>query len=358
MKDYSIGKSRRNFDMLWRNLAIFAITALIVGTFLLREVYSRSLQPVSSSQQSILVTIPEGASIMDISQKLRDMGLIKNSWSFEWYVRNNKIHDRLQAGTYYLSPSQGVVGVIGSITNGVVATDLFTILPAQRLDQVQSALINNGGFSPEEASDALNPDNYQDHPALEGLPTGASLEGYVYPESFQTSSKTTAQDLVRLSLDELNKVLTDEIKAAAAENDLSIHEFMTIASIVENEVGNNEDRRTVAQVFLTRYKNKIQLGSDVTSIYGALRDSVELPLDATEAVVVAIGHDSVYNTRIYDGLPPGPISNISKSTLEALANPTDTDYLYFVSGDDGKTYFSHTLDQHESLTAQYCKEGC
>ena len=92
----------------------------------------------------------------------------------------------------------------------------------------------------------------------------------------------------------------------------------------------------------------MRLGSDSTAIYGAAVNGLEL----------AIFADTPYNTRIYSGLPPGPISNISQQSLDAVANPSDTQYLYFVSGDDGKTYFAETLAEHEANTAKYCIELC
>jgi len=90
------------------------------------------------------------------------------------------------------------------------------------------------------------------------------------------------------------------------------------------------------------------LGSDVTAFYGAFIDGEE----------PSVFHDSPYNTRLYEGFPPGPISNVSEVSLQAVANPSKTDYLYFVAGDDGKTYFSRTNEEHEALTEQHCKTLC
>ena len=127
-----------------------------------------------------------------------------------------------------------------------------------------------------------------------------------------------------------------------------MHEGVILASIIEQEVSSDSDRPIVAQVFLTRHKIGMQLGSDVTAFYGAYIAGVE----------PTVSYDSPYNTRLHSGMPPGPISNVSKSSLHAVASPANTDYLYFVAGDDGKTYFSHTLDMHQELTRQHCKTLC
>jgi UPF0755 protein len=347
LKDYMIGEKQRNYNKLWRNLAIIAVIVLFGTTVAIREVYNQALLPVSASQQNIIITIPTGSTITEISNQLHEQGLIKHAWAFEWYVRNNNVRDKLQAGTYYLRPSQGVANIVDAITNGKVAVDLFTILPAQRLDQIQNALVNNGGFTAEEVQEALKPENYNEHPALTDKPKGASLEGYIFPESFQITTETTAQDIIRRSLDEFQKYLTPEIREAVNKQGLTLHEAITLASIVETEVSEPNDRKIVAQIFLSRLKNNIKLESDITVIYGALRDGLKEGL---------LKHDSVYNTYNHPGLPPGPISNVSFSSLSAVANPSNTDYLYFVSGDDGKTHFSHTLAEHERLTAEHCKK--
>jgi len=108
----------------------------------------------------------------------------------------------------------------------------------------------------------------------------------------------------------------------------------------------------------------MQLGSDVTAIYGAITEGVDLPADPAAAASRAIAYDSPYNTRKYNGLPPGPISNVGVLSLEAIANPAATDYLYFVAGDPdaegrpGKTYFARTIEEHEANVATHCKKLC
>jgi UPF0755 protein len=348
MKDYTIGEKKRDLNKLWRVLSIVVVVILVVTTVFIRQVYNTALQPVSASQHNVLVTVPTGATIEEIAKRLEDAGLIKHAWAFEWYVRNNNIRDKLQAGTYYLRPNQGVKSVVEALTQGKIAANLFTILPGQRLSQIATALEVNGGFKAADVEKALSPDNYADHPALTDKPAGASLEGYLYPESFQKIAETKPETIIRQSLDEMQKHLTPDIREAFVRQGLTVHQGVTLASIVEREVSKPEDRKIVAQVFLSRLKLGMMLQSDVTVIYGALKAGQEPRLD----------FDSDYNTYKHTGLPPGPISNVSANTLEAVAAPADTDYLYFVAGDDGKTYFSHTVAEHDKLVAEHCKRLC
>jgi UPF0755 protein len=320
---------------------------LLLTVGFIRHNYYENLKPVSNSQKSQLVTVESGATAAGIAVKLKKAGVIRQTWAFEWYVRNHNLRDKLQAGSYYLQPSQSVADIADILTKGKVATDLFTILPGKRIDQIKAAMVN-AGFKPDEVEQAFNPELYKNHPALVDKPAGASLEGYLYPESFQKQPDTKPSTIITASLNEMQKRLTPDVRAAYAREGLTTHQGIILASIVEQEVSNSADRPTVAQVFFKRLQNNMQLGSDVTAFYGAIM----------AGKAPSVSYDSPYNTRIHAGLPPGPISNVTVSSLQAVAAPSSTDYVYFVAGDDGKTYFSHTLAEHEDLTKQHCKKLC
>jgi UPF0755 protein len=349
-----ISYSLRSGNGAWkRALVICGLILLIILSgviYSVRRVYTENLQPVSAAQRSQQVTIPIGSSAKEIAIILKDAGLIRETWAFEWYVRNHNLRDKMQAGTYSLRPNQGVAEIATILTQGKVATDLVTILPAQRLDQIRTSLINSG-FAAEDVDNALKPELYTDHPALVDKPAGASLEGYLYPETFQKTANTKPEEIIRAALDETQARLTPEVRAGIVKQGLTVHQGIVLASIVEQEVSNGDDRKVVAQVFLKRLHENITLGSDVTAFYGAI-------MAGQEPKISSVNLDTPYNTRIHAGLPPGPISNISGSSLSAVANPASTNYLFFVAGDDGKTYFSNTQAEHEALTREHCKKLC
>ncbi len=323
------------------------LVAVLASALVIHKVYQDNLRPTSQSQRGQQVTIPLGSSTAQIASTLKQAGVIRQAWAFEWYVRINDLRDKLQAGTYLFRYSQSLPDIATIITHGKVATDLVTILPAQRLDQIRQTLINSG-FGTKAVSSALDPSNYDNHPALVDKPVGASLEGYLYPDTWQKTAETNPRTIVQESLDEMQKHLTPGLRAAIVRQGLTVHQGVILASIVEQEAGNNADKPTIAQVFLLRFRTHMVLGSDVTAIYGSLRAGQG----------TSLSYNSPYNTRINGGLPPGPISNVSESSLQAVAHPAKTKYLYFVAGDDGVTYFSKTLAEHESLTAQHCKKLC
>ncbi len=343
-----LGSRKRKRRYLWLLLPLVIIVGLAIAGWSVRRSYMQAITARDPAiKQNSVVTVKTGATVQEVAQELESRQIIKKAWAFEWYIRSRNVRDKLQAGSFPLSPSMSVQEIVSTITQGKVATDLFTILPAQRLDQVESAFVK-AGYTQDDVVKAFAPSLYADHPALTDKPKDASLEGYLYPESFQRTADTTAQTIVRASLDEMARALTPGVRAGITKQGITVHQGVVLASIVEKEVSSTNERAMAAQVFLLRIKKGIPLGSDVTAYYGA--DIVGL----THSVVT----DTPYNTRIHAGLPPGPVGNVSSSSLKAVASPTNTDYLFFVSGDDGITRFSHTQKEHESLTKQYCKKLC
>ncbi len=332
------------FVWLVGGLVVLAIAAMI----LVRHIYHENLKPVSRVRTVHVITIPQGSSAGKIAAILKKDGVIRSDWAFQWYVSSQEARDKLQAGSYALRPSQSVAEIVSIMTQGRVTTALVTIPPGRRIDEVRSILINSG-FDASAVDKALNPDLYRSHPALVELPKEiTSLEGYIYPESIQKDANTTPQLLLAKFLDEMQKRLTPDIRNSFASQGLTVYQGITLASIVEMEVSKSADRPMVAQVFLSRLKQNMVLGSDVTAFYGSIL--------ADKAPSVTF--DSPYNTHLHSGLPPGPISNVSADSLSAVAHPAATDWLYFVAGDDGNTYFSHTLQEHQALVAEHCKKLC
>ncbi|MDZ7744738.1 MAG: endolytic transglycosylase MltG [Candidatus Saccharibacteria bacterium] len=356
MNNYTSNGSQRNWPKVVLIVLVVFIFIVVGAGAWAHNTYMENLKPVSNSETSQSITIELGATPTEIANLLQNEGLIKSTWAFEWYVRNTGLRDKIQAGTYSLKPSLSTQEIVDTLTHGRVETDLVTILPGKRLDEVKDALINHG-FEPQAVERALEADNYANHPALADKPDSASLEGYLYPESFHKTAETTPEQIIEASLDEMHKRLTDEIRSGITNQGLSVHQGIILASIIEQEVSdhNPEDRPKVAQVFLRRLDEGMALESNATTDYGAILDN-KPPTSS---------YSSLYNTYQNPGLPPGPISNVTLSSLEAVVRPADTNYLFFVSGDDcleaGGTctnYFSHTNEEHQRNVQLYCRERC
>lgn len=348
MAEYSLYARVRRWPKRLFYAAALVLVLLVAAVVVVRQTYTNNLRPVSNSTEEKVITIEPDTPVSEIAQNLYDQGLIRQVWAFERYVRSTNLGSRLQAGTYKFSPSLSAQQIAARMADGKVAVDLVTILPGHRLDQVEEAFIK-AKFDPAAVKAALDPAQYAGSPALADKPQDASLEGFLYPESYQKDARTDPRTVIGLAISEMEKRLTPELRADFAKQGLSVYQAVTLASVVEKEVANAQDRAQVAQVFYKRLRGGIALESDATAIYGAVLAGEPRP---------SVRFQSSYNTYSNKGLPPGPISNVTESSLRAVARPAATDWTYFVSGDDGRTHFSKTLEEHEALTAQYCRKLC
>jgi len=345
---YHMGsKQRRPWLRRVLKAAGVLVLLLVLATLAVWRFYHLNLRPVSNIGAPQTITVDSGATPTQIANVLHNKRLIRNAWTFEAYIRHEGVGADLQAGTYSLSPTQDVPSIVAQLTHGKVSTKLATILPGQRLDQIKQALLNDG-FSEADVDAALDPSAYAGNAALVDKPAGNNLEGYLYPDSFQRTALTKPSSIIQESIAEMQSHLTPDIRAAFAKEGLSTYQGIILASVVEQEVSNPSDRAQAAQVFLKRLSVGMPLGSDVTAMYGS-----RLAGKGT-----SLTYDTPYNTLLHTGLPPTPISNVDDNALQAVAHPANTDWLFFVAGDDGVTHFSHTLQEHQALTQQYCHKLC
>lgn len=331
-------------------LLIGLTVVLILCSLLVWHKYNNDLKPVSDNQTTQIFTVESGSSVSEIAGSLEKAGLIRSAWAMELYTHRKDLGTDLKAGTYALSPSQDLPSIVDTLTEGEVTTRLVTILPGRRIDQVRADLINSG-FTPTSVDSALEPANYADMPVLAFKPADVdTLEGLLWPESFQKQPDTDPSTIIRQSLQVMGERLTPDVQAAFAAQGLTTYQGLTLASMIEQEVGSGKagEQAQVAQVFLSRLKNGSTLGSDVTARYGAVQ----------AGRAPSLSYDSPYNTLMHKGLPPTPISTISAASLYAATHPASTNWLYFVSGDNGTTYFSNTLEEHEAKAKQYCHKLC
>ncbi len=331
-------------------ILVSLVMILVAGSVLVWQKYENDLHSVNDNQATQIFTVESGSSVADIATGLEKVQLIRSAWAMKLYVHKEELGDKLQAGTYALSPSQDTPTIVKTLTQGKVTTKLVTIVPGQRIDQVRATFINSG-FTPTSVDSALTPGQYADLPVMAFKPADVNtLEGLLWPNSYQKNPDTDPSLIIREALKEMGDKLTPEVQAAFAAQGLNTYQGVTLASMVEQEVGSGKatEQAQVAQVFLSRLKAGSTLGSDVTARYGAVAAGKSPSLT----------YDSPYNTLIHKGLPPTPISIISANSLAAATHPAATSWLYFVTGDNGTTYFSNTLQEHEAKAQQYCHKLC
>ncbi|MBR3144069.1 endolytic transglycosylase MltG [Candidatus Saccharibacteria bacterium] len=242
----------------------------------------------------------------------------------------------------------------------------FEIKPGETIFDIKSNLLRvnrDGGteveeptpyYTAEEIDAAFNATyNYA---FFNDRPAGVGLEGYLFPEKYNFYSSASVEDIIKTFLDGMNRVITEnKLEEAYATNGLSLYEGIVLASVVQKEVP-PQDMPTAAQVFLSRIDYGMTLGSDATVTYAL--NVVDPDRLVYQDNAAALEIDSCYNTRLYAGLPCGPVSNPGLSALTAVAHPTDTSYLFFLTGDDGVTYYSYTQAEHDENINLHCGELC
>lgn len=350
MARYSSNRHKRMLGLPRRVWFLFALLVILLigGTIAARLVYNQELQPYNTSQQTQIFSVTEGSSVKQIADELETKHLIRSSWALQLYVHTKELSADLQAGTYAFSPSQTTPEIVTTMIKGRVTSNLVTILPGRRIDQVTADLINDG-YSPSAVSSALQPNQYSNLPVLAFKPSSVTtLEGLLWPDSFDRTATTPLTFLIHESLVEMGEHLTEQVQAAFASEGLTTYQGIILGSMVDQEVSNSSDQAQVAQVFLSRLRAGMPLGSDVTANYGAI----------IAGQAPSLSYDSAYNTLLRSGLPPTPISTLSESSLSAATHPAATNWLYFVTGDNGVTYFSNTLMQQQANTAKYCHKLC
>lgn len=329
-------------------LSLVGLALLIVGGL---SWYLFALQPRDSTTSPQPVMVEQGMTPRSIANLLEDKRIIRSAVAFELYTMLGGYAGSLQAGSYQLSAAQSVPDIVEELLGGRDDVVNVIVVPGMTLKKLADPTVKNSlaaqGFSQTEIEEAFNAT--YDSPVLADRPVGESLEGYIFPDTYQIRRQDGLKSLVTRALNELHGHLQSEgMLAKFTAHGLTLHEAITLASLVQLEVTPAADQKQVAQVFLSRLAINMSLGSDVTFVYAANQAGVTPTAD----------FDSPYNTRLYPGLPPGPISNMGLSALQAVANPASGDYLYFVSGDDGVTHFTHTYEEHQIATATYCQTLC
>jgi UPF0755 protein len=337
-------KRRRKPILIVAVTVIALFTVMIAGLIIWYQTQLAAVSP--GSDEKVKVTVQPGSGVKTIAEQLKRSGLIRSDVGFDWYIRLNGKSAQLQSGTYRLGKGEDVPTIVGHLTSGTTDTFSITFLPGATLEKHRQTLIDTG-YDAARVDEALA--KRYDHPVFAGKPASADLEGYIYGETYNFPADASVEDILIRSFDELEAVVAgNDLVSRYKQQGFSLYQGITMASIIQREVITAQDAAQVAQVFKKRYDMDMPLGSDVTYQYIADKTGQARSVDI----------DSPYNTRRYPGLPPGPISSPGLAALKAVGSPAPGDYLYFLSGDDDKTYFARTNEEHERNIRDHCQEKC
>lgn len=333
----------------WKWILGIIVTIVVLLLAAVGGAYVWYTQQLSSahpdSTETVRLNVASGSTAADVASQLADKQMIKNEIAFEVYYR---IHQStgLKAGVYVLTKGMSVSEIVDHLESGKPDEFTLTFLPGGTLADARKVL-EGAGYSTADINTSFS--KTYTGPLFDGKPAGSDLEGYIYGDTYNFYTGASVDDVLEKIFDHMYEdIKANNLEAGYAAQGMSLYQGITFASIVQTEVSNKDDMSKVSQVFHKRLATDMPLGSDVTFIYGARKLGVAPSVDL----------DSPYNTRAHKGLPPGPVSNPGISALVAGASPANTDYLYFVAGDDGVTYFSKTNEEHEAATRAHCQVNC
>jgi UPF0755 protein len=308
--------------------------ALYFGYFL--------MSPAGFDQKEEIFIVKKGSGLKSVSSELERRKLIKSGDLFMfWALLKGGARD-IKAGEYSLNQSMSPVRIVTMLASGAVKTHPLTIPEGLTADQIADILAQNG-LVDKSAFIALALD--KNLAAFYHI-DGPSLEGYLFPDTYLLSRDRGAREVIDIMVKRFWHIFNNLEKDQKPP--LSLREIVTLASIVEKETGLAEERPLIASVFLNRLKKRMRLESDPTVIYGLKDFDGNLTKKDLQS-------PNPYNTYRHRGLPPGPIANPGSDSLNAVLNPVRTEYLYFVSKNDGSHHFSTTLKEHNRAVVRYQK---
>ncbi len=300
------------------------------------------LSPVVASAPDALVEVRSGASLGEVSHELESRGLVRSAIAFKSLARYRKQAGELQVGEYRLSAALAPGEILSRIVEGRVAT--YEVVIPEGLTAAQVAL----RLESAELADAADFTAVVQDPASAAAlgVEGATLEGYLFPDTYRLPRGLASRDIAKILVDRFIEVWR-EIEPRARDQKCSMREVVTLASIIEKETAARDERPLIASVFRNRLKRGMRLETDPTVIYGIPDFDGNLRRRDLENA------GNPYNTYMIPGLPPGPIANPGAEALRAVVNPAESDYLFFVSRNDGTHVFSKTYREHVLAVNQY-----
>jgi UPF0755 protein len=311
-----------------------------------------ALKPVDpDSKQKITVEIPIGSGVSTISQILEDSGVIKNARVFKYYVKFNN-ETGFMAGEYKMEPSMTIRQIVDSLKTGKVMQEVvikITVPEGKNLEEIATIIAEKTKRNQEDVIKQLNDPifieeliaKYPDVLSEELLkPTiKYPLEGYLFPATYPFYTENPSiEEIVTVMLDK-TKTVVDDYRGQMEEKQMTVHELLTMSSLIEEEATEKVDRHKIASVFYNRIDAGMPLQTDPTVLYALGEHKDRVYYKDLEV-------DSPYNTYKHTGLTPGPIANAGTSSIEAALSPAETDYLYFLATPEGDVLFSKTNDEH------------
>ena len=343
---------------------VFLISIIFVFLliFISIVVYFSKLKAVSKDNLVVNFKVEEGDTYYNIASKLEDANLIKSSLAYKIFLKTHK-KGTLKVGLYELNQNMSVSEIVSSLSSDKYKEDHITITFKEGINmkKIASLIEENTDNTADDVYNLLKDQDYIDSlinnywfitDEIKNPNIYYPLEGYLFPNTYEFNVDASVKDIFKVLLDQMDLELS-KYKSQIDASGFTVHQLLTLASIVELEAGTSHERNGVASVFYNRIRDGWTLGSDVTTYYAAGKSFKE------DLLASELQECNAYNTRgtCFSGLPVGPISSPSSESIEGVMNPTSSDYYYFVADKNGNTYFTKTDSEHRQVIAQLKRDG-
>jgi UPF0755 protein len=325
-------------------LLLVVVVALGVAAFQAIRWAEGPVIPTQEHLPSKAVVIPDGSTFQYVAALLEREGLIKNRFVFVLFAKSQSADRKVHAGEYELNPGMTPAEILSKLLNGQVLLHPLTVPEGLTITQIAD-LASQQGLT--DRVELLRLAKDREFIASLGI-KAETLEGYLYPDTYKFPRPIKAREVLVAMVEQLRQVVRPDLLARMQELRMTMHEVLTLASVIEKETGSGGERPEISAVFHNRLKKHIPLQSDPTVIYG-------LPAFDGNLHKKDLSSPSPYNTYRVQGLPPGPIANPGIQAIRATLYPSDSRSLYFVSRNDGTHQFSATLIEHNKAVEKYQK---
>lgn len=331
-----LGKPKTKYILLISTCIIMLFTAMVFYIFL-----SGNTQ---NNAPTTKIVITDGMTASELAAELEAKGVLKHKLGFLIMGKVYNYDTQIHPGIFYLTPDMRISTIWNAILFGnnelivrITIPEGFTVEQIADLLE-QKNLVKSAEF--KKIAKNFAPYDYM-KPATENPDTKYAVEGFLFPDTYEISKESSAEDILKLMINNFNKKFTPEKRKLAESRNISIYQVVTLASIVEKEAKLAQDRPIIAQVFFSRLQIDMPLQSDATIQYASDKHIDDFTIAHTKM-------ETPYNTYLHYGLTPGPICNPGIDSIDAVLNPATTDYLYFVADKDGTNHFSKTYAEHEN----------
>ena len=334
------------------NLKVISIITIIILGLIAGYIYIQVGPYDKNSKKDMIVEIPNGSTLTDVSNILKENKIIKNKVLFKVVSKFKPNEHGVKAGKYLLRQSYSNSKILDILFSGKTYNDgiKVTIPEGSTYKEVIKYLTSKGIGKKENYEKLINnPKEFYSKFKYLDEKDILSLEGFLYPDTYYFDKKATEEEVLSAMLKRFEKMYTDKFKKEQKERGLTLQQVVNLASIIEKEAILDEDRPMIASVFYNRLNVDMPLQSDATIqyIFDERKDRV---------MYKDLKIKSPYNSYINKGLPPTPISNPGVKSIEAVLNPANSDYLYFVATIDGKNNYSKTYEEHLKHVENYKKD--